>query len=117
MNLGNVEMLSNLLLDEYPFVLMERDPCFIELCKGLKIVRFKVSIIYEIEDCMNSADDLRLCDPDDDAKEDLLYILVFRPCPLCNKQYSLLKVAKSRMGWHGFEPSINLTSARNCSIC
>jgi len=92
MDLGDVEVGSNVLFDKLVLVCMKAVPCIFKPLEGTVHVGLEVSVVYEIEDSTGCPHNLRICGVGDDTKKDFLHVLVFVSSPLRDERYPLLEM-------------------------
>jgi hypothetical protein len=71
-------------------------------------MNFKMCIVDEVENSLNSCNDSLVSGAFQDAKEDLLHRLILCPCPLRGERDSSLEMTKSWMMGHCSKPTIQL---------
>jgi len=107
-DLGDVEVGSDLLLDELVLVCVKVVPCIFKLSEGMVGMGLEVSVVYEVKDSTSCPYNLWVCCVGDDTKEDLLHILILVSGPLRDKRYPLLEMVEAWVAGHRLETPVNL---------
>jgi hypothetical protein len=108
MDLGNIEMRSDLLANKLVLVCVKAVPCVFDPSEGMVGMSLEVGVMDEVEDSTSRSHDFWVGCASNDSKEHLLHVLALVAGPLRDEKDSFLEMAKAWMPGHCLEASIDL---------